>query len=95
MPSVQLKRVFTDTVSPHMFGIKFAIDFYGIDHVMCGTDYPCWDPATCLQLISEIDLSDADKQNLFVVNVRRIFNIPSAAPRAEPAAQKRLALSAR
>ncbi len=65
--------MFTDTVSPHMLGIKFAIDYYGIDHVMYGTDYPCWDPATCLQLISEIDLGDADKQKLFVDNARRII----------------------
>lgn len=94
LPSVYLKRMFTDTVSPHMLGIKFAIDFYGIDHVMYGTDYPCWDPATCLKLISEIDLSDAQKQKLFVDNTRRIFNIPAAA--AKPAAaQKEPALSAR
>jgi len=24
--------------------MRFAIDYYGIDHVMYGTDYPCWDP---------------------------------------------------
>lgn len=96
LPSVYLKRMFTDTVSPHMLGIKFAIDFYGIDHVMYGTDYPCWDPATCLQLISEIDLSDAEKQKLFVDNVRRIFNIPAAAPAAKPVAvHKEPALSVR
>ena len=94
LPSVYLKRMFTDTVSPHMLGIKFAIDFYGIDHVMYGTDYPCWDPATCLQLISEIDLSEAEKQKLFVDNTRRIFNLPAAAPRARPAVEKESALSA-
>ena len=40
-----MKRMFTDTVSPHSAGMQFAIDYYGIDHVMYGTDYPCWDPA--------------------------------------------------
>ena len=39
-------------------GMKFAIEYYGIDHVMYGTDYPCWDPgdgaASC---IDEIGLS--------------------------------------
>ena len=44
-----MKRMFTDTVSPHSAGMKFAMDYYGIDNVMYGTDYPCWDPATCLQ----------------------------------------------
>ena len=36
---------------------EFAIDYYGIDHVMYGTDYPCWDPAACLKLFDEIKLS--------------------------------------
>ena len=79
LPSVYLKRMYTDTVSPHMLGIKFAIDFYGIDHVMYGTDYPCWDPATCLQLIDEIGLSEADQRKLFVDNVRALFRLPSSA----------------
>ena len=49
-PAPIMKRMYTDTVSPHSAGMKFAIDYYGIDHVMYGTDYPCWDPATCLRL---------------------------------------------
>ncbi len=70
-----MKRMYTDTVSPHAAGIEFAIDYYGIDHVMYGTDYPCWDPAPCLKLIDEIKLSDADKQKLFYDNARRILNL--------------------
>jgi aminocarboxymuconate-semialdehyde decarboxylase len=73
--SSYLKRMYTDTVSPHTPGIKFAIDYYGIDNVMYGTDYPCWDPATALKLIGEIDLSAADKQKLFYSNARRILNL--------------------
>ena len=34
--------------------MKFAIEYYGIDHVMYGTDYPCWDPATAAKLIDEL-----------------------------------------
>jgi aminocarboxymuconate-semialdehyde decarboxylase len=75
-----MKRMYTDTVSPHAAGIKFAIDYYGIDHVMYGTDYPCWDPARCLKLIEEIALSDADKQKLFYHNARRILGLRDPAP---------------
>ena len=75
-----MKRMYTDTVSPHSAGIEFAIDYYGIDHVMYGTDYPCWDPAPCLKLIDEIKLSDADKQKLFYDNARRILNLRDPAP---------------
>jgi aminocarboxymuconate-semialdehyde decarboxylase len=82
-----MRRMYTDTVSPHAAGIAFAIDYYGIDHVMYGTDYPCWDPAPCLKLIDEIKLSDADKQKLFYDNARRILGLkdPVKAPKREPA----------
>ena len=53
--SEYLKRMYTDTVSPHSEGMQFAIDYYGIDNVMYGTDYPCWDPAPCLKLLENVD----------------------------------------
>src|SRR6185312_894981 len=85
--STYLKRMYTDTVSPHSAGMKFAIEYYGIDNVMYGTDYPCWDPATCLRLLDEIELSDADKHKLFYANAQRILNLrdPVAAKPAREA----------
>ena len=80
--STYLKRMYTDTVSPHSMGMKFAMDYYGIDNVMYGTDYPCWEPAECLALLDELDLTDAQKQKLFVDNARRILNLPTAAKAA-------------
>jgi aminocarboxymuconate-semialdehyde decarboxylase len=70
-----LKRMYTDTVSPHASGMKFAIEYYGIDQVMYGTDYPCWDPATALKLLDELELSAADRQKLFYDNARRILGL--------------------
>jgi aminocarboxymuconate-semialdehyde decarboxylase len=85
-----MKRMYTDTVSPHAMGMRFALEYYGGDHVMYGTDYPCWDPATALALIGELDLSQADRQKLFHDNARRILNLgdpqPAAAERAHEAA---------
>jgi len=73
--STYMKRMFTDTVSPHSAGMKFAIDYYGIDQVMYGTDYPCWEPKETLRLLAEIPLSDADKRKLYYENARRILNL--------------------
>ena len=77
-----LKRMYTDTVSPHAAGMRFAIDYYGIDHVMYGTDYPCWDPATALRLLDELKLSKADQQKLFYDNARRILGLRDPVPAA-------------
>jgi aminocarboxymuconate-semialdehyde decarboxylase len=74
-PSTYIRRMYTDTVSPHSMGIKFAIEYYGIDRVMYGSDYPCWDPATALALIQEIGLSDADLEKLFYRNAHRILGL--------------------
>jgi aminocarboxymuconate-semialdehyde decarboxylase len=75
-----MKRMFTDTVSPHAEGMRFAIDWYGIDHVMYGTDYPCWDPAACLKLLDDVALTDGEKQKLFYDNARRILGLKDPAP---------------
>ena len=74
--STYMKRMFTDTVSPHSAGMRFAIDYYGIDNVMYGTDYPCWEPKETLRLLDELNLSAEDKQKLFYDNARRILNLP-------------------
>jgi aminocarboxymuconate-semialdehyde decarboxylase len=74
-PSYYISRMYTDTVSPHSMGMKFAMDYYGMDRVMYGSDYPCWDPATALALIDAIGLSDADKKKLFYANARRILGL--------------------
>jgi aminocarboxymuconate-semialdehyde decarboxylase len=76
--------MFTDTVSPHSMGMKFAMDYYGMDRVMYGSDYPCWDPATALSLIDEIGLSAADQEKLFYSNAKRILGLRNPATAAMP-----------
>ena len=73
-----MKRMYTDTVSPHAMGMKFAIDYYGIDHVMYGTDYPCWSPEEALDYLATLDLSAEDRQKLFYDNARRILGLRDA-----------------
>jgi aminocarboxymuconate-semialdehyde decarboxylase len=74
-PSTYIKRMYTDTVSPHMLGMKFAVEYYGVDHVMYGSDYPCWSPAAALKYFAEIGLSQADQEKILYSNARRILNL--------------------
>jgi aminocarboxymuconate-semialdehyde decarboxylase len=67
--------MYTDTVSPHMPGIRFAIEYFGADHVMYGSDYPCWNPATALQLFEEIGLSAQDRDKILWGNARRVLGL--------------------
>ncbi len=83
-PSTYIRRMYTDTVSPHSLGIKFAVDYYGVDHVMYGSDYPCWTPADALRLFHEIGLSDGDQQMILSHNARRLFGLPELAVVPQP-----------
>jgi len=74
-----MKRMYTDTVSPHSAGMKFAIEYYGVDNVMYGTDYPCWEPEACLKLLAEVPLGEADKRKLFHDNAVRILGLRTPA----------------
>jgi aminocarboxymuconate-semialdehyde decarboxylase len=81
-PSVYLKRMYTDTVSPHMPGIRFAVEYFGADHVLYGSDYPCWDPATALQLCEQIGLSAPDRDRILHDNARRVLALRDQRPQA-------------
>ncbi len=73
--STYIKRMYTDTVSPHAPGMKFAIEYYGVDHVMYGSDYPCWSPAAALAIFNEIGLSPVDQEKILNGNARRILGL--------------------
>jgi aminocarboxymuconate-semialdehyde decarboxylase len=74
--SAYIKRMYTDTVSPHAAGMKFAIEYFGVDQVMYGTDFPCWDPAEALRLLGEIGLSSVDQAKILSGNAQRFFGLP-------------------
>ncbi|HSV81877.1 MAG TPA: amidohydrolase family protein [Ramlibacter sp.] len=74
-PSSYIKRMYTDTVSPHAIGVKFALEYYGIDQIMYGSDYPCWSPAAALKVLEEAGLSAEDRQKVMYDNARRFFNL--------------------
>ena len=78
-PSVYLKRMYTDLVTPHSAGMKFAIDYYGVDHVLYGTDYPCWMPHEALKYLAEVGLNEADRNKIMFENSYRFFNLEDPA----------------
>jgi len=86
LPSSYIKRMYTDTVTPHAEGMSFAIEYFGIDHVMYASDFPCWDPAEAIRLLHEVGLSDVDMAKILSGNARRILNLrdPSKQVPQEP-----------
>ena len=76
-PSFYLKRMITDTTSPHSLGVKFAIEYYGIDNVMYGSDFPCWEPAEALRVVEELQLAPNELNKILYSNAIRLLNLTS------------------
>jgi aminocarboxymuconate-semialdehyde decarboxylase len=77
--STYIKRLHTDIVQPNALGLKFAIDYFGIDHIIYGTDYPCWNPTIALKFFNEMGLSQADQQKIFQDNAVKFFGLDASA----------------
>jgi aminocarboxymuconate-semialdehyde decarboxylase len=83
-PTHYIKSMYTDTVSPHAAGVRFALDFYGADHVMYGSDYPCWDPVAALRILSEIELDDVTFRKVAYQNAYEFFGLDRQSNPAPP-----------
>ena len=55
--------------------MKFAIEYYGIEHVRYGSDYPCWMPADALEYLGQVGLSESDLEKILYSNARRILGL--------------------
>jgi len=90
-PSTYLKRMSTDTVSPHTLGVKFALEYYGIDQVLYGSDYPCWDPEAALAVLAGAGLSAQEQEKVLFSNARRFFGLRDPDASAEQSRSPQLA----
>jgi uncharacterized protein len=79
-PLDYFRRFYADTA---MFGaahaVRCAVDFFGTDHVLFGTDMPLGGPGVVADTIADIealDLPDADAAAIYGENARRVLRIP-------------------
>lgn len=54
---------------------RMLIDRFGVDQVLFGTDYPMWDAADELKLISRIGLSEEEEEKIFHKNAERLLGL--------------------
>ena len=72
-PSVYLKTFYTDTVSPHAVGVKFAIEYFGVDHIMFASDYPHWDRDDPDRVLLPSIVGDEVREQILSTNARRLY----------------------
>lgn len=79
-PSTYLRRTYVDTVCPQELTIRTAVEFYGADHVMYGTDYPCWSPKAAVAVLDDAGLTAADTVKVLRDNAADLLGIGARFP---------------
>ncbi len=77
LPSEYLKRTWVDTVAPQELTVRVATEFYGADHVLYGTDYPCWSPRDAFDVVDSVPLRGSDRQRILFDNAADLLGIRS------------------
>jgi aminocarboxymuconate-semialdehyde decarboxylase len=80
LPSSYLRRVYVDTVCPQELTIRTAVEYYGADHVIYGTDYPCWSPQAAVAVIDGAGLTEADTVMVLRDNAAALLGIGARLP---------------
>lgn len=86
------QRLYADTaVAATRLAIEGTIAFFGVQHVLFGTDMP-FDPENgpgwirdTIAVLDTLALSDADREAIYAGNARRLLGLPSATPPEEGA----------
>jgi len=71
-------RIFVDTVAPEPLTLTTAIEFYGLDHVLYGTDYPCWAPRAAVSVLEGAGLTGEERARVLSGNATALFGLPPA-----------------
>jgi aminocarboxymuconate-semialdehyde decarboxylase len=75
LPSHYLRQVYTDVVAPQASTLRFAAEWFGLDHLMYGTDYPCWNQAAALDVLAEAFPEESARSAVLHTNPAAVFNL--------------------
>jgi predicted TIM-barrel fold metal-dependent hydrolase len=70
-----LKMFYADTTGQSPIAINAAMQFFGRDRVLMGTDFPWFYPADHLQALDQLQLSPAEREALLGGNAKRVLGV--------------------
>jgi predicted TIM-barrel fold metal-dependent hydrolase len=76
------ENIYVDTMGFHPPGIIHAIEVYGIDHVLLGTDYgplPISPREHVDMITGEMELSTEEEDKILGLNAKSLFGLPDPA----------------
>ena len=73
-PIMQMKSLYVDTAEGMWLPwLKEGLDFFGIDHVLFGTDFPWGNSETILKNIKSLSLPDKDLEKIYSSNLKSLI----------------------
>jgi predicted TIM-barrel fold metal-dependent hydrolase len=74
-PSEYLKQVWLDTVSPNPLAIQYGLEFSSPAKMLYSSDHPWVDPQLIIDGVRSLKLPQADEQQIYSANARKLFNL--------------------
>jgi uncharacterized protein len=74
-PAEHMKRFYADTTGQSPIAINGALKFFGVDHVLMGTDFPWNQPAAHLAILDQLGLAEPDRELLLAANASRVLGL--------------------
>src|SRR5438876_529335 len=74
-PSAHIKKFYVDTVGGSTQSVRYCCDFFGVDHVMHGTDHPFFPMTSGLGVLEALELRPEDRQKIEHRNAAQLFQI--------------------
>jgi aminocarboxymuconate-semialdehyde decarboxylase len=74
-PSEYVRRFYVDSVCLWPPALRLALDVFGADRVVLGTDTPFWDVGRGLETIAALDLPAGQLESICSRNARRLFGL--------------------
>jgi aminocarboxymuconate-semialdehyde decarboxylase len=75
--SEQLRMVYVDTATPSLPALRAALEVFGADHLLFGTDSPplATPLDAALAAVDQLGLSDVDRERILTGNARELFGL--------------------
>jgi aminocarboxymuconate-semialdehyde decarboxylase len=75
-PAEAIRLLYTDTICAWPPALRLALDVFGPERVLFGSDAPFWAPAKSVETLTALALPPAVAAGIRAGNARRLFRLP-------------------
>lgn len=73
-----IRKLYVDTVCNWPPALELALDFFGVEKVMLGSDRPFWPVSMAANVLDELELDPGDRAKIEYENAAKLFQLQTA-----------------